>query len=45
MRVLEADPSIPYKMGKNKKHRIRKTKENEADESSDDGLQNGKLYF
>ncbi|XP_059175697.1 ubiquitin carboxyl-terminal hydrolase 45-like isoform X2 [Physella acuta] len=41
MRVLEADPSIPYKMGKNKKHRIRKTKENEADESSDDGLQNG----
>ncbi|CAG5136194.1 unnamed protein product, partial [Candidula unifasciata] len=37
MRVLEADPSIAYKMGKNRKHRIRKAKENEVEESSEDG--------
>ncbi|KAH9525374.1 hypothetical protein Btru_001205 [Bulinus truncatus] len=41
MRVKEADPSISYNMGKNRKHRIRKSKENEADESSEDGLQIG----
>ncbi|CAL1531431.1 unnamed protein product [Lymnaea stagnalis] len=41
MRVLEVDPSISYTMGKNRKHRIRKSKENEADESSEDSLQNG----
>ncbi|XP_012938605.1 ubiquitin carboxyl-terminal hydrolase 45 isoform X2 [Aplysia californica] len=39
MRVLETDPSISYKMGKNRRHRIRKAKENDAEDSSDDGGQ------
>uniref|UniRef100_A0A2C9LRS2 ubiquitinyl hydrolase 1 n=1 Tax=Biomphalaria glabrata TaxID=6526 RepID=A0A2C9LRS2_BIOGL len=38
MRVQEVELSISYNMGKNRKHRIRKSKENEADESSEDGL-------
>ena len=42
MRVLETDPSALYKMGKNKKHKIRKAKENDADDSSEDGILNGK---
>lgn len=37
MRVLDAGSAHSYKMGKNRKHRIRKNKENEAEESSDDG--------
>ena len=43
MRVLETDSSITYKMGKSKRHRIRKAKENEAEDSSDDAQ--GLLYF
>ena len=42
MRVLETDPSVIYKMGKTKKHKIRKAKENDADDSSEDGILNGK---
>ncbi|XP_076466715.1 ubiquitin carboxyl-terminal hydrolase 45-like [Babylonia areolata] len=38
MRVLDAGSTHTYKMGKNRKHRIRKSKENEAEESSDDGV-------
>lgn len=37
MRVLDAGITHTYKMGKNRKHRIRKSKENEAEESSDEG--------
>ena len=37
MRVLDAGSTHTYKMGKNRKHRIRKSKENEAEESSDEG--------
>ena len=39
MRVLESGATQSYNMGKNKKHKLRKTKE--ASESSDDG--SGKL--
>lgn len=44
MRVQEVELSISYNMGKNRKHRIRKSKENEADESSEDGL-GSEFYF
>ncbi|GFO47271.1 ubiquitinyl hydrolase 1 [Plakobranchus ocellatus] len=40
MRVIETDPSVLYKMGKNKKikkQKIRNAKENDADDSSEDG--------
>ena len=43
MRVLDAGSPHTYKMGKNRKHRIRKSKENEAEESSDDGI--ASMYF
>lgn len=36
MRVLEESRAQIYTMGKSKKHRIRKSKENEAEESSDE---------
>ena len=45
MRVLETGPSISYKMGKSKRHRLRKAKENEAEESSDDTVQGYLLSF
>ena len=37
--MLESETIISYKMGKNKKHRMRKAKENEAEDSSDDAAQ------
>lgn len=42
MRVLETETTQSgYNMGKNKKHKLRKTKE--ASESSDDGTSNSTL--
>ena len=39
MRVLESGATPSYNMGKNKKHKIRKTKE--VSDSSDDALPGG----